>query len=208
MEITIHRTLNKDNFGEVIPDIFRFSYLMIDGGEMKEAVYCTATHMLQSNDGCFFTITHNDKKIAYGVFSYGLNNRNVRRLYYFAVEREHRQSGLGTKALKLAMETEVNIDHGCTVACQPELRVFYEKVGFKYYSTAIKRDHEIVLAYFNEDKMSIKECVEQIICLVEIQPESIEIFSKIKSFLKEHGIRPPKNTPNKKIQVTPTAHLI
>lgn len=198
MEIKIHRSLTQDNASEVIPEAFRFSYLMIDGGEMKEAVYCTATDMLKSKNGCFFSITDNEKKVAYGVFSYGKENRKVRRLYYFAVEREFRGSGVGKQALELALKTEVDIDHGCTVACQPELRPFYEKVGFRYYSSAKNRDNEIVLAYFNPKIMTIKQCVDQIICLVKIQPEAFKIFSEVKSFLKKHGIRPPKNAPNKK----------
>ncbi|GAA71402.1 GNAT family N-acetyltransferase [Pseudoalteromonas sp. BSi20439] len=198
MEIKIHRSLTDDNTVEIVPDAFKFSYLMLDGGEMKEAVYCTVMHMLRSNDGCFFSITDNGQKVAYGLFSYGKEGRKVRRLYYFAVEREFRGSGLGKKALELALKTEVDTDYGCTVACRPELRSFYEQVGFKYYCPAEDKVNEIVLAYVSSKIMTIEQCVNQIICLVEIQPEAIEIFSEVKRTLKKFGIRPPKHAPKKK----------
>ncbi|MGK0270032.1 MAG: GNAT superfamily N-acetyltransferase [Cocleimonas sp.] len=179
MDITIHRSFTADN----IQEVFTFSYLMIEAGELKEAVFTTVTSFLQAGNGCYFSISDNGKKIAYGLFSYGQDDKKLRRLYYFAVESEYRGTGLGKKALKLALDTEVNRDHGCTVACNPRLRKFYESVGFEYYGIAEDKKNEIVLAYYNPEAISIKECVDKIVFYVEVQAVAFEIFNDLKNVI-------------------------
>ncbi len=191
MEITIHRSLTEENNQEVLIDGYRFAYLMTDADEVKEAVFTTIINMLQHENGCFFSISDDGNKIAYGIFSYGKDDSKVRRLYYFALERELRGKGLGKLALDLAMETEVGSSGCCTVACKPLLRGFYEKLKFLYHSTAKDNKDEIVMAYYNPDLMDIKACVGKTICRVQILPEAFEIFRTVENLMKEHGIKPP-----------------
>jgi hypothetical protein len=192
MEIKYFHSLTENNTREVVFDAFRFSYLMTDAGEMKEAIFSTVTHMLQTGNGCFFSISDNGKKIAYGVFSYGWDDKKARRLYYFALERDVRGNGEGVKALKLAMESEVNIDHGCTLACQPKLQSFYEKAGFEYCSKAKDKENEIIMVYYNSALNNINFYAKQVICRVEIQPAAYKIFKNLKEEFKKYNIRPPK----------------
>jgi GNAT superfamily N-acetyltransferase len=192
MEIKVFHTLTQDNTPEILVDAFRFSYLMIDAGERKEAIFSTVTNMLQTGNGCFFSISDSGHKVGYGVFSYGRDDKKLRRLYYFALEREYRGNGNGLKLLKLAMESEVSMDHGCTLACQPKLQKFYEKAGFEYYSKAEDNKNEIIMVYYNSAINNISHYVEQVICKVQIQPEAYEIFKTLKKEMKRHKIKPPK----------------
>jgi len=191
MDIKIHRSLTKENQEEILIDAYKFSYLMIDAGEMKEAIFATVTTMLRTENGCFFSISEGDNKIAYGCFSYGRDDKKIRRLYYFAVHKEFRGRGIGKDALKLALESDVSLDHGCTVACQPELRGFYEKLGFQYYSTATDKKNEIIMVYFNPLKMDMKFCVEQIICRFQIEPNAFKLFNLMKKEMKKMKVKIP-----------------
>ena len=191
MEIKLFRSIENENM-ELIIDSFRFSYLMLDAGERKEAVFCTVSALLKNQNGCFFTILHEGNKIAYGTFTFGKDDSKVRRLAYFAVEREFRNNGLGKQALALAIDSEVSIDHGCILACKPELKGFYEKLGFVYSSPSVDKNDEIIMVYNNPEVMDIDECSRQIVHLVKILPTSIDIFSTVKRELRALKIRPPK----------------
>jgi GNAT superfamily N-acetyltransferase len=184
MKIKVHRSFTEENCEEIIFDAYKFSYLMVDAEELKEAVLCTVTHMLQSNNGCFFSISINGVKIAYGVFSYGVDNPKFRRLYYFAVDTEHRRQGIGQEALELAIKTEV--EHGCIVVSHPKLRPFYEKIGFTYHSPVQDIISEITLVFFDPSTKSIQSCYDQEAYLVEIQQSAaFDIFGKLEQDIKD-----------------------
>lgn len=191
MNITIHRSLTDDNSQEILIDGYRFSYLMTDADEAKEAVFTTIIELLKHENGCFFSISDDSNKIAYGIFSYGHDNSKVRRLYYFAIEREFRGKGLGKLALDLAMETEVGSNGCCTLACKPMLRGFYEKLGFIYHSVAEDNKDEIIMAYFNSGLLNIGTCVGKKVNIVKILPEAFDIFKYAENLMKKNGIKPP-----------------
>jgi hypothetical protein len=186
MKIKYFYTLTENNTREIIIDAFIFSYLMTDAGEVKEAVFATIYLMLQTENGCFFSIADNGKKIAYGVFSYGRDDKKARRLCYFALVRDERGNGKAVKALKLAMKSEVSIAHGCTLACQPRLQRFYEKAGFEYCSRAVDKENEIIMVYYNSALNNINYYAEQLIYITEIQPVAYENFKHLEEEMKKH----------------------
>lgn len=133
MNIKFYREITEENALEVYQDILQLSLLMEDADEKEYAVFTTISILLKDGNGCLFNVTNNDgQKIGYGAFSYGAQIKTLRRLYYFAIEPEFRALGLGLESLKKAIKLEVSLDSGCSVACNPYLKPFYEQLGFVY----------------------------------------------------------------------------
>ncbi|PCI30950.1 MAG: hypothetical protein COB67_00405 [SAR324 cluster bacterium] len=145
MKDKIDNNLNVEFYTEptsdIVPDIYTMVKLMEDDNEPKRVVF-TMTYFLMINKvSTFFIVKEGEDKIAFGLFVYGVHDKNFRRLKYFTVKRNKRGQGLGVNSLQKAIEKEINLDSGCNVACNHDLENFYSKLGF-VKSNAIQKAHE------------------------------------------------------------------
>ena len=125
-----HDDINKD----VAKDVEAMAELMFDAGESKATVFCITINTLSRKNGCFYVLYLDGRKVAYCVFTYGIEDKLRRVLQYFAVDCSMRGNGFGQQALAKLLETEVNALNGCTLACQSHLQSFYDKVGFSVFT--------------------------------------------------------------------------
>lgn len=192
MNIEFYREITEENALELYQDILQLSSLMEDAGEKDYAVFTTVSILLREQNGCFFVITNDkDRKIGYGVFSYGTQIKELRRLYYYAINREFRGLYLGFESLQKALELEVSLDHGCSVACNPYLKPFYEKLGFIYCKKAeetLNKD-EIVMIISSFNGKQGCSLLDNEINLVQIDPvlakdNAQNMRNKINDFLE------------------------
>jgi GNAT superfamily N-acetyltransferase len=116
---------------------------MVDCGEKELEVFCIVNNFLDAREGYFFIVSNGHEKIGFGCFAVGINDSEFRQLQYFAIKPEFRGCGLGRRALKTALQQEVNASSGCGVSCRVDLKSFYEELGF---TTTLEEGENIAMS--------------------------------------------------------------
>lgn len=155
MQVQIHRELTDS----LIKDIHRLSVLMEDARQPSAVVFVTITHLLEQQQGCFFTVVRNNQKLGFGFFSYCASNNSLRKLKYFAIKTKYRAKGFGCRALNAVFEADTSAS-GYVLTCRPELQLFYEKIGFKYAQPAPSDNDDIILTKNDTADMSQLDIVD------------------------------------------------
>ncbi len=186
MEVNVYNKVNDRNKMELIINSWRLSHLMADRGYTKPEVYCLATNIHEIGIGNFFSVQDSGKSIAYGVITYaqflnGNRNKKVKQLTYFAVHRELRGNGTGTKALRQFLQSEVPKGHLCQVSCKPELRSFYERLGFKYRGISGNVE-EIILVYSSSKKLKDEDLNKHTIPIQGFTLKAREQFKNVNNW--------------------------
>ena len=125
----------KTNQYEFADDIYSLSTLMEDSSEANEykrVVFVSIFNTINVGMGTFFIGYKDEKKVAFGFFAHGTEDKNFRRLQYFAVLPKYRNKGIGTEVLSLALKQETNIVSGVNIPCSRSLTEFYKCLGFKF----------------------------------------------------------------------------
>lgn len=174
---------------------FTLSHLMTDEGERKDIGFFAVQALLSSSLGSFHILTENKIPVAYALLGYGSqDNPTARRLNYFAVERGERGKGVGSKALKLLIEEEVDMSTGLSVSCHPSLREFYDKLGFEYVCVSHECNSEyITMALVDTTVMSADECTDQNVAMCQVAQNGAALFEGVCKQMKKFGIKPPKS---------------
>jgi predicted GNAT family N-acyltransferase len=102
--------------------------------------------LLGQNNGTLLVGHIDNKKVSYCFLSHGVHDTNFRRIKYFAVERDCRNQNIGTNTIKSIIDNECSISSGITLACHPNMKKFYEKIGFVFFSNASYGENQIVLS--------------------------------------------------------------
>jgi predicted GNAT family N-acyltransferase len=120
-----------ENLDEALVHIYQMAIELRKADELTAVSFLVTNNLLIKQSGCFYTATIDGKLAGYACFSFGTTNPDLRRLYYFAVPSNLQGLGLGSLVLKSIINSELTKPNGAlTVACQPGLASFYEKLGF------------------------------------------------------------------------------
>jgi len=139
------KTYNKLH-DSLIQDIYEFALLMEDNNSPRAIVFAYIYFSLKAELGVFSIGFMKNKKIGFSYLAKGApSNPMFRRLKYFAVKRELRKKGCGSKFLKTIIKEEINLSIGCELACHPSLLEFYKNLNFQYKHDGEARN-EIILS--------------------------------------------------------------
>lgn len=191
--------INAQNETDVVKSAFRLTFLMTDAGEKRHIGYIATRVLLKDSLGSFHVFTVDDKPVAYALLGNGIgDNPNVRRLCYFAVERSERNKGYAKQAIDLLLKEEVDITKGILTSCHPELRSFYEKLGFEFACVSDGCNGEyITMALVDKNVMTIADCVEQQIAMTLFNHNAEPAFRQACLDYRHLGIQ-PQNRPSKR----------
>lgn len=126
---------------DLAKDVYKLSELMEDSGEFKKHIFAFTIILTENNFGEFFIGCNGDKKVSYGLLSYGVDDNKFRRILYMAVDRQFRKQGYGKATIRKIIEQEVDLSSGCSLTCQNSLQNFYESIGFKFVTRAKMTNH-------------------------------------------------------------------
>lgn len=110
--------------------VLELSNLMREAGEIPLEVFCIVNNLLEGRHGHLFVVSVEGVKIGFGCLVFGLNDSRFKQLQYYAIKPEYRSKGLGLKALEAVLQQEVGAEGSCGVACERNLKEFYQKAGF------------------------------------------------------------------------------
>jgi hypothetical protein len=191
MKIKFYKTLTKST----LEDIDRLAFLMQGIGETNWVTLGTAVYLLGNKVGCLFVVYKGSQKVAYGIFSYGMNNPQFKRLYYFAVETDFKGRGIGKKSILGAIQREVDLASGCIVTCKLNLRSYYEKLGFKYSCDVDDKSIKQVVLILSNRSLDLIGQEEKVTNMAVV--DSTFLYSHLPNIEKEYGIKLLRNSIDK-----------
>jgi len=135
----------------------KFSKLMETNTRSFKRVFLEIQATLTSQIGEFIIIKNSKNKIVgYCLLYHGQITSKYKRIAYFAVPVHYRNKGFGVLGMKMILKELIDLDEGCTLACEANLNSFYKQTGLIFIKLDDENKTEHIMGFeCNKNKVDL-----------------------------------------------------